>query len=93
VIIEWDAIKARKNFSKHGVAFEEASTVFGDPLSLTIPDPVHSDAENRFITVGVTANFKTLVVVHLDRGERIRIISARNASLRERRTYEEGFKK
>ena len=92
MIIEWDAVKARKNLAKHEVSFDEASTVFGDPLSLTIPDPIHSHQEERFVTVGVTANLKTVVVVHVDRGERIRIISARHATWRERRDYEEGLK-
>jgi uncharacterized DUF497 family protein len=92
MIIEWDAAKATKNWAKHKVSFYEASTVFGDPLSLTIPDPHHSVQEIRFATVGVTANFKTVVVVHVDRGEKIRIISARYATTRERRDYEEGIK-
>lgn len=90
MVIEWDAVKARKNLAKHGVSFEEASTVFGDPLSLTISDPIHSDQENRFVTLGVTAGFETVAVVHVDRGQRIRIISARHATWRERRNYEEG---
>ncbi len=92
MIIEWDAAKARKNLAKHDVSFDEASTVFGDPLALTIPDPVHSDQEERFVTLGVTSNFKTLAVVHVDRGEKVRIISARDATWRERRDYEEGIK-
>jgi len=86
---EWDLRKARLNLAKHGVAFEEASTVFGDPLSLTIPDPEHSQGENRYITMGKTFNGKLLVVVHTDRGDNIRIISARRASRRERKFYEE----
>jgi uncharacterized DUF497 family protein len=92
MIIEWDAVKARKNLAKHDVSFDEASTVFGDPLALTIPDPVHSDQEERFVTLGVTSNFKTVVVAHVDRGEKIRIISARDATWSERRDYEEGIK-
>ena len=92
MVIEWDAAKAQKNQAKHGVSFDEASTVFGDPLALTIPDPAHSEQEERFITLGVTANFKMVVVVHSDRNERIRIISARGATWRERRNYEEGIR-
>ena len=92
MFIEWDAVKARKNQVKHGVSFDEASTVFGDPLALTIPDPTHSDQENRFVTLGVTANFRTVVVVHTDRHERVRIISAREAAWRERKKYEEGIR-
>jgi uncharacterized DUF497 family protein len=86
---EWDLPKARLNLTKPGVAFEEASTVFGDPLSLTIPDPEHSQRENRYITMGKTFNGKLLVVVHTDRDDNIRIISARRVSPRERKVYEE----
>jgi uncharacterized protein len=86
---EWDSRKARSNVAKHGVGFEEASTVFGDPLSLTIPDPEHSIAEKRYITIGTAFNGKLLVVVHTDRDDNVRIISARRASRRERKSYEE----
>ena len=88
---EWDAQKARSNLAKHGVSFEEASTIFGDSLSLTIPDPEHSRTEKRFVTMGSTFTGKLLVVVHTDRGDNIRIISARRASRRERKSYEEGI--
>jgi hypothetical protein len=88
---EWDSRKARTNLAKHGVAFEEASTIFGDPLSLTIPDPEHSLAEQRYITLGKAFNGKLLVVVHTDRGDNIRIVSARRASRRERIFYEENI--
>ena len=88
---EWDARKARSNLAKHGVGFEEASTVFGDPLSLTIPDPEHSKIEDRFVTMGSAFTGKLLVVVHTDRGDNIRIISARRASRRERKSYEKGI--
>jgi uncharacterized DUF497 family protein len=86
---EWDSRKARSNLAKHGVGFEEASTIFGDPLSLTIPDPEHSLAEKRHITMGRAFNGKLLVVVHTDRDDNIRIISARRANRRERKFYEE----
>ncbi len=86
---EWDSRKARSNLSKHGVSFAAASTVFGDSLSLTIPDPDHSIAEHRYITMGRTFDGKLLVVVHTDRGDNIRIISARRANRRERKSYEE----
>ncbi len=86
---EWDSRKARSNLTKHGVAFEEASTVFGDPLSLTIPDSEHSLGEKRYITMGSAFSGKLLVVVHTDRGDNIRIISARRANQRERKFYEE----
>jgi len=86
---EWDERKARSNLGKHGVSFEEAATIFGDRLSLTIPDPEHSLTEERYITMGKALTGKLLVVVHTDRGDNIRIISARRASQRERRFYEE----
>ena len=86
---EWDSNKAKSNLGKHGISFEEASTIFGDPRSLTIPDPMHSDLENRFITLGTSHRGQLLVVVHTERGDNIRIISARVASGRERRGYEE----
>lgn len=88
---EWDEKKARKNLKKHGVSFEEAATVFGDPLSLTIDDPLHSKYEKRFVTMGGSIRRRILVVVHTERGDNIRIISARVATRRERRTYEEGI--
>jgi uncharacterized DUF497 family protein len=86
---EWNEQKARTNLAKHGVSFEEASTVFGDPLSLTIPDPAHSQTEDRFILLGRSHRQRLLVVVHTERGDNIRIISARPASRRERKDYEE----
>ena len=86
---EWDADKARRNLGKHGVSFEEAMTSFGDPLSLTIEDPLSSAEEARFVTIGRSERQRYLVVVHTARGENIRIISARLATRRERMTYEE----
>ena len=87
---EWDENKAKSNLAKHGVSFEEASTVFGDPMSLTVPDPAHSQAEDRFIIIGQSHLRKLLVVVHTERGDNIRVVSARRASRKERKTYEEG---
>jgi uncharacterized DUF497 family protein len=89
--VEWDAQKAGQNLKKHGVSFEEASTVFADLLSLTIPDPLHSEDETRFVTTGQSHRRRQLVVVYTQRGERIRIISARGATPRERKKYEEGI--
>ena len=86
---EWDENKAGSNLAKHGVSFEEATTVFGDPLSLTIPDPAHSQAEDRFIVLGHSHQRKLLVVVHTERGDNVRIISARRANRREQKSYEE----
>lgn len=85
---EWDLRKARSNVAKHGVGFGEAATVFGDPFSLTISDPDHSLMETRSITMGRALTGKLLVVVHTDRDDNIRIISARRASRRERKYYE-----
>ena len=86
---EWEAAKARLNLTKHSVSFEEASTVFGDRSAITIPDPVHSLAEERFVTIGVSDQGKILVVVATERGDSLRLISARSASRRERKQYEE----
>ena len=86
---EWDEKKARSNARKHGISFDEGSTVFGDPLSLTIPDPSHSEVEERFVTMGSSHRGKLLVVVHTERGDNIRIINARPANRRERKAYEE----
>lgn len=85
---EWDPAKAAKNAQKHGVSFEEATTIFGDELAITIEDPVEPD--DRFIIIGWSNRQRTLVVVHLNDGEAIRIISARKATASERKTYEEG---
>ena len=89
VTVEWDPVKARTNRRKHGVTFEEAATVFTDPLSSTILDPLHSETEERFVIIGQSLRRRLLVVVHTDRGNTIRIISARVANAHERRTYEE----
>ena len=86
---EWDSNKARSNKRKHGVSFEEASTVFGDPLSVTIADPAHSRGEDRFVTIGTSLNNKLIVVVHTDRDGIIRIISARRATRNEKQQYEQ----
>ena len=86
---EWDEPKARTNLAKHGVSFEEASTVFADSLSITIDDPTHSQAEDRFIVLGHSHRQRLLVVVHTERGDRIRLISARRANRNERKQYEE----
>ena len=87
---EWDEQKAQENLSKHDVSFEECSSIFGDPWSLTIGDPLHSIEEDRLITIGLSNRGRILVVVHTERGDNIRIISTRLATPRERRAYEEG---
>lgn len=86
---EWDLTKARTNLRKHGVSFEEASTVFYDELAATGADPDHSDGEDRFVTFGVSSQARLLVVAHTDRNDGVRIISARTATSPERRIYEE----
>ena len=86
---EWDMKKASKNLRKHGISFEEGATVFGDPLSITVHDPLHSEEEDRFVLIGQSIKLHTLVVVHSERNGKIRIISARVANQLERKTYEE----
>lgn len=90
---EWDPAKARANLRKHGVAFSEASTVFGSPLGITVYDPDHSEVEDRYLTVGVSRAGRTLMVAHTHRGERIRIISARELTRAERQAYEDEVKR
>ena len=87
---EWDDAKAASNFSKHGVTFGEAATVFSDPMSVSFPDPDHSLDEDRYLTIGVSASGRTVIVSHTDRENRIRIISARTATHREKQGYENG---
>lgn len=89
VNFEWDPGKARQNRRKHRVSFQEAATVFGDPLAVTYADPDHSVSEQRFITVGLSSAGRVLIVAHADRDENIRIISARKTTQRERKHYEE----
>jgi uncharacterized protein len=86
---EWDPFKDFANRRKHGVEFAEASTVFGDPLSVTINDPEHAADEDRFATIGMSSKRRLVVVVHTVRGQRIRLISARPATGDERHKYEE----
>ena len=87
---EWDSDKAASNLAKHNVSFHEASTVFGDPLSLTFPDPDHSVDESRYITVGESTQRRLLIISHADHGQQIRIISAREVTRQERKIYENG---
>ncbi len=85
---EWDLKKAKTNLQKHRVAFGEAATVFNDRLSITIYDPDHSDQEDRCITIGISGTGCFLMVAHTDRGDRTRIISARELTRKERKAYE-----
>jgi uncharacterized DUF497 family protein len=86
---EWDEEKARRNLKKHRVSFDEASSVFGDTLSSTFHDPDHSVGEDRYNTIGRSDRGRIIIVSHTDRGGRIRIISSRLATRRERKAYEE----
>lgn len=88
--VEWDAEKAARNLTKHGVSFEDAATAFADPLSVTVPDPRHSGEEERFALLGRSHRGRLLVVIHTERGESVRLISAREATRRERSDYERG---
>lgn len=87
---EWDREKAAANARKHGVSFEEAASIFGDPLALTFDDPDHSRGEVRFLTFGMGHRQRLLAVIHSERRGKIRIISARVATRHERKIYEEG---
>ena len=89
ISFEWDPNTAAQNLRKHGVTFEEAATVFRDELGITVPDPDHSTEEERFITVGLSSQDRLLMIAHAERGNAIRIISARELTPRERRQYEE----
>ena len=87
---EWDDAKAEANLRKHGVAFAEAATAFGDPLAITFYDPAHSDDEDRFLTIGLSEGGRVVILSHTDREESVRIISAREATRGERKGYEDG---
>ncbi|MEW6365133.1 MAG: BrnT family toxin [Acidobacteriota bacterium] len=88
-IFEWDTKKADVNLRKHGVGFDEASTVFGDPLALLMPDPDHSVGEMRYVLLGMSNQQRLLVVAFAERSPRTRLISARRATKQERKKYEE----
>jgi len=88
LIFEWDKKKADQNIRKHGISLEEAATVFGDPFSITIYDPLHSQDEDSSVILGTSNKNRVLVVIHTDRQDRIRIISARKATKKERKQYE-----
>ncbi len=95
IIFEWDARKAKTNLEKHKVSFEEAQTIFIDPLLVTFPDEFHSNAEERFTSIGISAKERPLLVVHTEQEELkervvIRIISCRKATTSERMVYEKG---
>jgi uncharacterized DUF497 family protein len=94
LLFEWDERKAKQNMRKHGVSFEEAKTVFNDPLLITFPDEQHSETEERLISVGTSARRQILLVIHAERREAddvcvVRLISCRRATAAERKTYEQ----
>jgi len=88
-IFEWDIKKAESNLKKHGVSFDESSTVFGDPLALLMPDPDHSIGEMRYVLLGMSNKQRLLVIAFAERPPKTRLISARRATRQERRRYEE----
>ena len=90
LLFEWDEVKARENLKRHKVPFDEGKTIFNDPLLLTYPDIDSSEAEERYINIGLSAKNRVLVLIHTDRQSKIRIISCRKATARERRHYEKG---
>ncbi|NES20276.1 MAG: BrnT family toxin [Symploca sp. SIO3E6] len=88
---EWNLEKAALNLKKHDVSFQEASTVFNDPLSVTFPDPDHSIGESRYVIIGMSKLGQLLIVAHTDREDKVRIISARKTTRKEKQFYEEGI--
>jgi uncharacterized DUF497 family protein len=90
VEFEWDNKKAAMNLKKHGVSFQEAASVFGDPLAMTFHDPDHSIGEHRLLTFGTTRTGKLVIVSHTETNGSMRIISARSVEKQERKIYEEG---
>ena len=89
MVYEWDSGKAAGNLKKHRVSFTEAATVFLDPLAMTYQDPDHSEGEQRYVTVGESTRGRVILVAHLDRGDRVRIISARRATRKEAHEFRE----
>ena len=86
---EWDPEKAAINLRTHRVSFSEAATVLSDTFGITVSDPDHSFGENRYITVGMSNRHRVLMVAHTERGDRVRLISARELTRAERKAYEE----
>jgi uncharacterized protein len=87
LVFEWDEEKAKRNEAKHRVTFEEARTIFNDPFAMTVSDPDHSDEEERWLDIGLSAEGRLLVVWYTERSERIRIIGSRRATKVEERVY------
>ena len=89
LIFEWNEEKAKENLRKHKISFEEAKTVFNDPFLITVPDPEHSESEQRYLNMGSSSKGQILIVIHAERGANIRIVSCRKATAKERKAYEE----
>ena len=87
LVFEWDEEKAKRNEAKHGVAFDEAKTIFNDPFAMTVSDPDHSDEEERWLNIGLSTEGRLLVVWYTERSEKIRIIGSRRATKAEERAY------
>jgi len=87
---EWDEVKARENLRKHKISFDEGKTIFNDPFLLTYPDVASSETEERYINIGLSVRDRVLILIHAERQGRIRLISCRKATARERRHYEAG---
>ena len=90
LLFEWDEVKARENLKKHKVPYDEGKTIFNDPFLLTYPDIDSSETEERYINIGLSVKNRVLVLIHTERQSKIRIISYRKATTRERRHCEEG---
>ena len=90
LVFEWDEVKAKANFQKHKVSFAEGKTVFNDPCLFTFPDNEHSENEERYINIGLSAKGRVIILTHTERQGKIRIISCRKAIVRERKFYEKG---
>jgi len=88
-IFEWDEAKAKRNLQKHGISFLEAQAVFNDPLLVTFEDEEHSNGETRYVSIGMSDRGRILAIVHVERNDRIRLISCRKATVREQRLYEQ----
>ena len=87
---EWDEVKARENLRKHRIPFDEGKTIFNDPCLCTFPDNEHSADEGRYINIGLSVHGRVLILIYTERRDKIRIISCRKATMRERRFYEKG---
>ena len=90
LVFEWDEVKANANYKKHKISFDEGKTIFSDPFLFTFPDKGHSEDEERYINIGLSSDRRIIVLTHTERQGKIRIISCRKATARERRFYEEG---